>query len=50
MTAKNALLQMTDRFRIQYEYLKRLHQLVKTRQDWIESDHELRALLEEMKS
>lgn len=48
MTAKTALLQMTDRFRAQIEFLKRLHQLILTRRDWIESDPELKALLEEM--
>lgn len=48
MTATNALLAMTDRFRARVAFLYRLHELILKRQEWIESDPELKALLEEI--
>lgn len=42
------LINLEERFEIRSAYLMRLYELVRRHPEWIESDPELRVLLEEM--
>lgn len=49
-TTAQLLINLKERFEIRSAYLMRLYELVKRHPEWIESDPELRVLLEEMHS